>query len=188
MALRGNGNSNSLLPKMGYFFVETDKSKKVGTSRINTNEAVHIANWILKNAETIFEYYKQLAKNDNKNPDDVDLSKIIGIITPFKEQVKEIKNVLKKILPENLFNKVTFGTVHTFQGGERKIIIMSTTYGHKDGCFFIDHKKNLMNVAVSRAEDSFLVFGDINCLKDERTSPSGLLKEYIVGNCINRKN
>lgn len=188
LALRGNGNSNSLLPKMGYYFVETDKSKKVGTSRINTNEAVHIANWILKNAETIFEYYKQLAKHDNKNPDDVDLSKIIGIVTPFKEQVKEIKNVLKKILPENLFNKVTLGTVHTFQGGERKIIIMSTTYGHKDGCFFIDHKKNLMNVAVSRAEDSFLVFGDINCLKDERTSPSGLLKEYIVGSCINQKN
>lgn len=42
-----------------------------------------------------------------------------------------------------------------------------------------------MNVAVSRTEDSFLVFSDINCLKDERTSPSGLLKEYIVENCIN---
>lgn len=48
LALRGNGNSKSLLPKMGYYFVETDKSKKVGTSRINTNEAIHITNWILK--------------------------------------------------------------------------------------------------------------------------------------------
>ena len=41
-----------------------------------------------------------------------------------------------------------------------------------------------MNVAVSRAEDSFLVFGDINCLKDEEKSPSGLLKKYIIDNRI----
>ena len=36
-----------------------------------------------------------------------------------------------------------------------------------------------MNVAVSRAEDSFLMFGNITCLKDEITSPSGLLKDNI---------
>ena len=41
-----------------------------------------------------------------------------------------------------------------------------------------------MNVAVSRAEDSFLVFGNINCLKDEEKSSSGLLKKYIVDNRI----
>ena len=56
---------------------------------------------------------------------------------------------------------------------------MSTTYGREDGCFFIDYNKNLMNVAVSRAEDSFLIFGDVNCLKDEEQSPSGLLKKHI---------
>ena len=52
---------------------------------------------------------------------------------------------------------------------------------------FLDVKENLMNVAVSRAEDSFLVFGNINCLKDEETSPSGLLKKYILENKIERR-
>ena len=56
---------------------------------------------------------------------------------------------------------------------------MSSTYGKEEGCFFIDNNKSLMNVAVSRAEDSFLMFGNITCLKDEITSPSGLLKDNI---------
>lgn len=108
------------------------------------------------------------------------------MITPFKEQAREIKQIFKQILPSYLSDIITIGTVHTFQGGERKIIIMSTTYGSKDGCFFIDNNENIMNVAVSRAEDSFLVFGDINCLKDEIESPSGLLKKYIKQNCIGK--
>ena len=91
-----------------------------------------------------------------------------------------IRNVLKRILPKEISNKITVGTIHVLQGGERKIIIMSTTYGKDEGCFFIDNNKSLMNVAVSRAEDSFLVFGNIECLKDETTSPSGLLKSFIT--------
>lgn len=168
--LRGNKPEvKKILPKMGYHLVETARSKKVGTSRINTNEATKIARWILENERKIFEYYSN-----------VDMDKVLGVITPFKEQAKEIRRVFKEILPKYLRNEITVGTIHTFQGGERKIIIMSTTYGSADGCFFIDNNKNLMNVAVSRAEDSFLVFGDIKCLKDERTSPSGLLKEYVA--------
>ncbi len=164
-----------ILPKIGYHLIETKKSIKVGTSRINTIEATGIARWILENEKEIFEFYS--ANNVKKE-------NILGVITPFKEQAKEIKRVFKGILPKYLNDLITVGTVHTFQGGERKIILLSTTYGSDDGCFFIDNNKNIMNVAVSRAEDSFLVFGDINCLKDEEKSPSGLLKKYIIGNCI----
>ena len=109
---------------------------------------------------------------------------MIGIITPFKEQAREIKRIFNSILPQNVRERITVGTIHTFQGGERKVIILSTTYGSEDGCFFIDHNRSLMNVAVSRAEDSFLVFGDINCLKTERSSPSGLLLDYIKQNKV----
>ncbi len=164
-----------ILPKIGYHLIETKKSKKVGMSRINTIEATRIARWILENEKEIFEFY---------SVNNVKRENILGVITPFKEQAKEIKRIFKTILPKYLNDLITIGTVHTFQGGERKIIILSTTYGSDDGCFFIDNNKNIMNVAVSRAEDSFLVFGDINCLKDEEKSPSGLLKKYIMRNCI----
>ena len=170
--LRGNKREDKkedLFPKMGYKEIESSHSQKVGTSRNNLTEAVGIANWIKENYSKIFEYYKEINPNN-----------VLGIITPFKAQAVMIRNVLKKILPKEVSNKITVGTIHVLQGGERKIIIMSTTYGKDEGCFFIDNNKSLMNVAVSRAEDSFLVFGNIECLKDETTSPSGLLKSFII--------
>ena len=168
--LRGNGDESTLLlPKIGYYQIESRKSKRVGTSRSNTFEATEIAKWIVKNRDAIYNYYAKVGDN-----------KVLGVITPFKEQANEIKRVFKQIIPQDLIDKITVGTVHVFQGGERKIIIMSTTYGSEDGCFFINNNKNIMNVAVSRAEDSFLVFGDINCLSDEEKSPSGMLKKYIM--------
>lgn len=165
--LRGSGNE--LLPKMGYHFIESKKSEKIGISRKNNIEAVAIAEWILKNERLIFEYYSKVQED-----------KVLEIVTPFKEQAKEISDVFDKKLPLKLKNKIAVGTVHAFQGGERKVIIMSTTYGSEDGCFFINNNKNIMNVAVSRAEDSFLVFGDINCLDEQVGSPSGLLKKYVI--------
>lgn len=167
--LRGNGEEKEILPKMGYYLIKSKKSKKVGTSRSNTVEAVGIARWILKNEKMIFDHYHDIGQD-----------KVLGIITPFKEQANEIERVFKNMLLLYLKNRITVGTVHAFQGGERKVIILSTTYGSEDGCFFIDHNKNIMNVAVSRAEDSFLVFGDCGCLKDEAESPSGLLKKYVM--------
>lgn len=43
---------------------------------------------------------------------------------------------------------------------------------------------SMLNVAVSRAKDSFLVFGNIDCLKNDKSSASGLLKQYIRNNAI----
>lgn len=176
--LRGNihkNNQEDLFPKMGYKKLESLHSQKVGTSRRNEHEAMGIAIWIKENFNRIFEYYSE----SNINPHNM-----LGIITPFKAQASTIKNTLDQILPKEISNLITVGTIHIFQGGERKIIIMSTTYGKNEGCFFIDNNKSLMNVAVSRAEDSFLVFGNFDCLKDEITSPSGLLKNCIGKNCI----
>ncbi len=100
---------------------------------------------------------------------------MIGVITPFKSQSILINKILKKEIPE--FAKyIDVGTVHTFQGAERKIIIFSSVYGNEDGCYFINRAPNLMNVAVSRAKDSFLVFGDSACLNGTEKTAAGLLK------------
>ena len=72
--------------------------------------------------------------------------------------------------------KENVGTVHTFQGAERNVIIFSSVYGSEEGCYFINSNKSLMNVAVSRAKDSFLVFGDSGCLEGNPKSAGGMLK------------
>lgn len=161
-----------ILPTMGYKQINMIRSERVGTSRRNQEEAKQIAQWLQKNYARLEEFYSGIE------------DKILGIITPFTAQVLQIKNELNRKMPRQQVDKITVGTIHTFQGAERKVIILSTTYGKEDGCFFIDNNRSLMNVAVSRAEDSFLVFGDIQCLQDSRKTASGLLKESILENQI----
>lgn len=174
--LRGyaeNNKNNALsgvIPPMGHKQIETVHSKRVEGSRENPEEARVIVEWIKRNYDVIVHKYKEIEKDE-----EVDERNIIGIITPFKRQSIVIRQFINKQLPE-ISRNISVGTVHTFQGAERKIIIFSSVYGSEDGCYFIDVNKSLMNVAVSRAKDSFLVFGDRGCLTGSRTSASGLLK------------
>lgn len=179
--LRGNNildsNKNvkeKILPEIGYYQINTKRSQRVGTSRINENEAYQIANWIKLNYRKLQVYYNK--------------SDIIGIITPFKEQAMVIKRFLRKTLDADVYKSIVVGTIHTFQGAEKNVIIFSSTYGSDDGCAFINYKKSLMNVAVSRAKDSFLLFGDINCLDEKYNSPSGLICKFIKNHCLNPMN
>lgn len=172
--MRGKGKEDDKLaikhwPQMGFKQIDTEYSSRKGSSRANRLEAEQIVEWLKNNFKLIVNAYPSESKEN-----------LIGIITPFKAQVQCVKAELKKQMPANCA-KISVGTVHTFQGAERKIIILSTVYGKQDGCFFIDANKSLMNVAVSRAKDNFFVFGDINCFKDTKNCASGLLKNFIAG-------
>lgn len=175
--MRGNGKDDKklaikALPQMGFKQIDSDNSSRIGTSRINLVEAEQIAIWLKANLEAISNAY----------PSET-VENLVGIITPFKAQVKYIKAEIKKLLPK-YYSQISVGTVHTFQGAERRIILLSTVYGKNDGCFFIDANNSLMNVAVSRAKDNFLVFGDLNCLSDSLMSASGQLKKCVKDNEI----
>ncbi len=176
--MRGKGandkdNKLTKLLQMGYKQIDTECSSKKGSSRYNKKEAIEIANWINENYEMIKEAYP---KEDEKN--------LLGIITPFKAQVSCIVNEINKNISEDIKKNISVGTVHTFQGAERKIMIMSTVYGENEECYFIDANESILNVAVSRAKDCFLVFGSINSFKNDKSSASGLLKQYIMNNRI----
>ncbi|GAB6151986.1 hypothetical protein JCM17380_07360 [Desulfosporosinus burensis] len=175
--MRGKGEQDERLAikqwsQMGFKRVDSEYSSRKGSSRINLLEAEQIVEWLKSNYKIILKAYPEDAKEN-----------LVGIITPFKAQVNCIQAELKKQMP-GYYSMISVGTVHTFQGAERKIIILSTVYGKQDGCFFIDKNKSLMNVAVSRAKDNFFVFGDINCLKDTQSSASGLLKKCISSNAM----
>ncbi|WP_438496807.1 DEAD/DEAH box helicase [Paenibacillus sp. IHBB 3054] len=172
--MRGKGGNRKdhrlqAWPQMGFHQIETDRSKKQGASRYNHTEAAEIAEWLHQHFDVIRSAYPEDAENN-----------LVGIITPFKSQVGYIRAALKKKMPQ-IWKKISVGTVHTFQGAERNIIILSTVYGVNDGCYFIDANKSLMNVAVSRAKDHFFVFGDTRCLKNNQSSASGLLKSVVQG-------
>lgn len=159
-----------LLPVMGFRQVTTAKSEKYGGSRRNREEAEAIIMWLQKKYEKILLCYS--------DKDGIEERGVLGIITPFKSQSFLIKNLIKRRLPE--YSKfIDVGTVHTFQGAERKVILFSSVYGSEDGCYFINRAPDLMNVAVSRAKDSFLVFGDKECLTGGEKTAAGLLKKMV---------
>lgn len=179
--LRGSADQNSnvlagYLPVMGHKQISSMTSQKIGCSRQNQEEAKQIVLWLKEN------YLILLSKYENSMTDkerQVDEKGVIGVITPFKRQRYLIKKLIKEYLPEWEKN-ISVGTVHTFQGAERKVIIFSSVYGQEEGCFFINYNKSLMNVAVSRAKDSFLIFGERRCLCSGEESASGLLKKLTM--------
>ncbi len=93
-------------------------------------------------------------------------NKSIGIITPYVAQKRYLSEKLKK---ENLKGvDFTIGTIHTFQGNEKDIIIFSTTINQNTrvGTYrWLKNNKQLINVAVSRAKDEFYLLTNINKLE-----------------------
>lgn len=164
-----NNALSGLLPAMGHKQITVSRSQKSGSSRKNKEEAKQIVAWLKANYETIVDCYRKKEKNS------INKKELIGVITPFKSQSIIIKKLIKEGIPDYA-QFIDVGTVHTFQGAERNIILFSSVYGNEDGCYFINRATNLMNVAVSRAKDSFLVFGDCGCLSGGEKTAAGLLK------------
>lgn len=75
---------------------------------------------------------------------------------------------------------MTIGTVHALQGAEREVVIFSPVYSkHADGNF-IDLSPSMLNVAVSRAKDAFLLFGDMDTLASAPPgSPRSVLADLL---------
>ena len=95
-----------------------------------------------------------------------DLTKDIGLITPYKDQSKLLKKKFGERLGENLPDvEPRIGTVHAFQGAEYKVIIMSTVASsEKDSLNFINSGPYMVNVAVTRAKNHFFLVGDYDKL------------------------
>lgn len=160
------------LPALGFSHIDGN-SKNENGSRSNEQEAIAIANWLVENHQKIESFYK-----DPENPK-IKFEEYIGIITPFAAQ----KHILKRVLKKAGFDpkKLTVGTVHALQGAEREIIIFSLVYASNESgrSFFFDRGVNMLNVAVSRAKNSFLLFGDLTVLNEKAKSPSGMLIRHL---------
>lgn len=153
-------------------------SKTHGGSRINEQEAHEISEWLSGQALTLLNYARQTRPEWHLKSDSEVLALAVGIVTPFKRQATLIS---RKLSARNLQN-VTVGTVHALQGAERILILFSSVYGAGDECSgkFYDMGKNMLNVAASRAQDAFLVFGHPDVFgKINASSPSGLLRRHL---------
>ncbi len=155
-----------LFPPLQFIPVQ-GRSNPSGTSRANPDEAQAIAQWLTVNQLILEQHYKLPLKN------------IVAIVTPFTGQKFSLRNTLRQTGIN--MNDLTIGTVHALQGAERPVILFSSTYGSNDigNSYFFDAGVNMLNVAVSRAKDSFILFGCEEIFKRKGNAPSMLLYNYI---------
>lgn len=154
-------------------------SKSQGGSRANHGEARRIAEWLQEEKERIVAYARAADSRLMEINDGEVLQKAVGIVTPFKQQAALIRKHLKQIGITGL----TVGTVHSLQGDERLLVLFSSVYGNNDGHRgkFYDRGHNMLNVAVSRAKDAFIVFGHPRVFgADNPAAPSGLLRTRLA--------
>ncbi len=89
-----------------------------------------------------------------------DYSGKIGIITPYKGQLMELKIAFKERYGDLIFQTVEFNTTDAFQGRESEIIIFSCVRASANrGIGFLDDIRR-MNVGLTRAKCSLWVLGN----------------------------
>ena len=92
----------------------------------------------------------------------------LGVIAPYRPQV----DLIQDLLSEEQLSSVAVGTVHRFQGEERKIIILDLTESppHRLGGFLAatsprETGAKLLNVALTRAKEQLLIVANLDHLR-----------------------
>lgn len=81
----------------------------------------------------------------------------IGIITPYKQQMRTIQQGIVDFSGTSYRHALKIGSVEDFQGREKKIIIVSTVRNNKLG--FINSRRRI-NVMLTRATSMLIVVGN----------------------------
>ena len=152
--------------------------------RFRTNSMFDLADYYSMNATRNLPEIEALVKtlheiiidDERKNPDN---PVSIGIISPFRAQVEQLKISVPKVLSDYMIkkHKIEIGTAHTFQGDERDIILMSWAFANNSypqSITFLQ-KPNLFNVAITRAKNKCINFVS----HDLDTMPDGHFRHYV---------
>lgn len=92
-----------------------------------------------------------------------DFSGKIGIITPYKGQLKELKNQFATKYGNSVFTTAEFNTTDAFQGRECDVVIFSCVRASNRGIGFLSDIRR-MNVGLTRAKCSLWVLGNSQSL------------------------
>ncbi|MBX8508929.1 hypothetical protein K5D34_04375 [Pseudomonas cichorii] len=174
-------------PALAWVAIKHDP-QKAGGSLFNTAEVDHITSWVAER----WPVWQTHPATANRRLED-----IVALITAYRAQADRLRQGLHDVFarcrnskgewpsPEDI-DRVTIGTVHKLQGAERPIVCFSLVEGpeHAAGSF-IDRDGALLNVAVSRAKASFIVFGHPQRLfpvvSDSGPAPDGLAPVHALG-------
>ncbi len=159
-----------ILPSVGYVHLPGVATRS-GKSRSNPVEAAAIAKWLTQRRSAIETAFAEDGKA---------FGQLIAVVTPFSAQARLVRRMLERELGKD--HGVTVGTVHALQGAERRIVIFSPTYGlgTTPGSTFFDADPSILNVAISRAQDAFLIFGNMHLFQPTGSHPSAIVGKMLI--------
>lgn len=163
--LRPRTKEDDPFPEPALGWVNIDAAPALsGGSQSNRAEAEAIVEWIVERWPAWQSHPATRGKP---------LQDIVAIVTPYRAQADLLSARLQAAFdaarrmgdgwPDSRdVGKVTIGTVHRLQGAERPIVCFSLVEGPEQGAggSFIDRDATLMNVAVSRARNAFIMFAN----------------------------
>lgn len=163
------------LPPKGYVHINGFSEPGKTGSRLNVAEAEAITTWLGLEKDKLEKAYQQK------------IHEIVAIVTPFKAQAGEIERYLKESPDSESFCGMTIGTVHSLQGAQCPIVLFSTVNSPGDSSIFMerDGKYNILNVAISRAQHHFIVFGNMNIFHPEKDTPVGNMAKWLFDSPAN---
>lgn len=143
-------HESKILGPYRFFNVEgTHQSSTRGHSLINVAEL-----------EVALQLFERLT-TDCKG---YDFTRKVGIITPYKSQLRELRSRFAHKYGDAIFNTIEFNTTDAFQGRESEIIIFSCVRASvNSGIGFLSDIRR-MNVGITRARSSLWVLGNSQSL------------------------
>ncbi len=158
-----NGNASDLeylLCQKRVLFLPTSIDNQSITQKTNRHEAEQVA-------DVILAFYK--LKSETGSPKSEGKPLNIGIITPYRAQIAQIRSTL--IDKEIDISNITIDTVERYQGGARDIILISLC---TNNLYQLEALSSLsdegvdrkLNVALTRAREHVVILGNPNLLKN----------------------
>lgn len=134
--------------------IETDElPEQLEFYNVKSDETAGERNTSYQEAATIADIIK---KNNYKN---------VAVITPFRNQSALISGMLEA----DRIKGVDVGTIHTFQGDERDVVIMSLALSPSTGektYNWVKDNSELINVAVTRPKNKLIIVGDYDLIAE----------------------
>lgn len=160
------------VPEMSWVEVSADPMRAAG-SVCNAGEVEAIVHWLTQSAGRIMAAYGPLHD-------------AVALITPFRAQADLLREKVGQALGPDTAERMVIGTVHALQGAERPIVAFSMVQGQSGRLFADRDGPNLLNVAVSRAQEAFVLFTHPSAVFDpaRRATPAGLLGSYMLAHGV----
>ncbi len=141
-----------MISKYRLFYISTEIDEANGNRKTNEDEAQKAALLCQKFLDTYEKNDQELKPNE------------IGIITPYRAQIAQIRKALNTLSPA--FKDITIDTVERYQGGARKVIIISlclNTISQLSGLVSLSDDGKVdrkLNVALTRARHHLVILGN----------------------------